>query len=150
MGISEELTQRLKAAMRAKDKIALAAVRSLKSAIMVEERRGELHSLTEAEKQKLVRRLVKQRQESATIFAEKGRNEAAEVERAELKVLETFLPQGLSGDEIAKLAADAVAESGASSLRELGLAMRLAKEKAAGRADGKTLADAVKALLQGS
>lgn len=150
MGISEELSQRLKDAMRARDKVALAAVRSLKSAIMVEERKGELHSLTEAEKQKLVRRLVKQRQESAAIFSEKGRDEAAENELAELKILESFLPQGLTADEIAQLAADAVAESGASSLKELGQAMRIARQKAGGRADGKTLADAVKALLQSS
>ncbi len=149
MGIAAQVGVRLKEAMKAKDKNALAAVRRLKNAIMVAEREGARRSLSEEEAIKLVRREIKQCEEAAEMYDANGKPEAAAVERSQVAVLEDFLPKALDPAAVEALAREAVAASGASSLKQLGQAMRVAREKAGGRVDGKTLVDAVRAVLQG-
>lgn len=147
MGISEAIMERLKEAMKAKDEVALAALRALKNAILVEERKGEIHTISEDDKTAIVRGQIKQRKESAETYAQSGRKDLADRELQEISILENFLPKALSAEELAAIVKQAVAESGATSVKDLGKAMKLAREKAGSRADGKALSDAVKAAL---
>lgn len=135
----------IKTAMKAKDAVALTALRALKTALTnaAIEKGGLGTELEEGEALAVVRKQVKQRQDSYQQFTDAGRAELAEKEEAEIKVLEGYLPQALSAEELEKLVDEAVAEAGATSRADMGKVMKLAQEKAAGRAEGKVLSAAV-------
>ena len=133
----------LKEAMKAKDKTRLGAIRMLLAAIQTEETEGTKHELTDDEVLKIIAREIKKRRESAEIYTQNGRQDLADTELAEVAVLEDYQPEQLSDEEVAKLIDEAVAETGATSMKEMGQVMKLATEKAAGRADGKRLSTAV-------
>ncbi len=137
------------AAMKAKDTIRLSTLRMAKAAVMNEEnKRGIGTVLTDEEVSRILQSLVKQRKDSIEQFTNNGRIELAEKEQSELSVLEEYLPQAASADEIAAAVVAAIAETGASSMKEMGLVMKAALAKLAGKtADGKMVSETVKAKL---
>jgi uncharacterized protein YqeY len=142
--IQSGLTDAIKDAMRAKDTVALTALRALKSAFLVlATAPGAAAEISEAEAVAVVRKQIKQREDSIAQFEQAGRTELADKERAEIAVLTRFLPQALSDAEIDALVAAAVAETGATTKAQMGAVMKLVSERAAGRADGKALSQAV-------
>jgi uncharacterized protein YqeY len=147
--LNQQITEDMKDAMRSKDALALNVIRALKSAVKnaAIESGGAGAELADPEIIAVVRKQIKQRQDSAAAFDEAARAELADKERAEITVLEKYLPQGLSEAEIAKLVDDAVAETGATSRKEMGQVMKLVQERAAGRAEGKALSQAVMSRL---
>lgn len=137
------------AAMKAKDANRLSTLRMAKAAVMNEEnKRGVGTVLTDEEITKILQTLVKQRKDSITQFTANGRTELAEKEQAELTVLEEYLPQAATAEEISAAVESAVAETGASSMKEMGLVMKAAQAKLAGKtANGKLVSETVKAKL---
>jgi len=135
----------LKAAMKAKDTTALNALRALKTALTnaAIEKGGLGTALEENEVLAAVRKQLKQRQDSIEQFEKAGRTELAATEKAEIAVLERYLPASLSADEIAALIDAAIAETGATGKADMGKVMKIVQERAAGRADGKTLSQEI-------
>jgi len=148
---SEQLQEDLKSAMRAKDVVALNALRALKTALTnaAIEKGGLGTALDPAEAVAIIRKQVKQRHESLDQYAANERPELAAIEQAEIAVLERYLPAALSAEELDALVSAAIVETGATSKAELGKVIKRVQEKAAGRADGKTLSQAVMKRLQG-
>jgi uncharacterized protein YqeY len=139
----------IKDAIRARDTVRLKALRMLKTAMKnaAIEKGGAEAVLDDVEAAAIIRKQIKQRQDAIEGFERGGRTELAEGERAEITVLAGYLPKELSPDEITGLAKAAVAEAGATSKRQMGIVMKIATAKAAGRVDGKTLSEAVQRLL---
>ncbi len=147
--LSQQITEDMKTAMRGKDALTLNTVRMLKSAVKnaAIEKGGADAELTDPEIIAVIRKEVKKRQDSAEQFEKGGRPELVEKENEEIAVLNKYLPQALSEDELAKLVDEAVAEVGATSRKEMGQVMKLLQETTGGRADGKALSQAVMAKL---
>ncbi len=139
----------MKTAMREKNTVALNTVRMLKSAIKnaAIEKGGANAELTDAEVMAVVRKEVKKRQDSIEQYEAAGRDELADQEKAEIEVLNDYLPEPLSSEEIVSIVEAAIAEVGATSRKEMGQVMKIVQEKTAGRADGKTLSQAVMSKL---
>ncbi len=151
MTISDKIDQDLKDAMRAKDADKLSVLRMLKSAVKYAaiEKVGQTAKLDDAEATAIIRKQVKQRQDSVESFVKGGRPELAEKERVEMAVLQTYLPQALPEDELNRLIDEALAETGATGKAQMGAVMKVLQAKVAGRADGRTLSQAVQAKLKG-
>jgi uncharacterized protein YqeY len=148
MSLSVKIMDAMKLAMKAKDVVALQALRSVKSAILLAQTEsGAKEELTEEAELKLLQKLVKQRKDSASIFSEQGRADLADPEIAEAAVIEQFLPEQLSEADVAIMVGDAIAASGASSMADMGKVMGIVNAKAAGRTDGKTISTIIKARL---
>lgn len=147
MTLQERLGQEIKSAMLAKDADRLNALRMLKSVIgyVLIEKKAE--ALSDADFISIVQKEVKKRRDSIEQFEKGGRPELAAKEKQEITVLETFLPQALSPDELEKLVRDSIAESGATSKKEMGAVIKAVQAKAAGRADGKSISQLVGKLL---
>lgn len=147
--LSDQVTEDIKTAMRAKDTTALGTLRALKSAIKNSaiEKGGADAVLDDAEVTTVIRKQIKQRQDSINQFEQAGRAELAEKEKAEMEVLEKYLPAALTQDEIDQAVTEAIAETGASSRADMGKVMKVVQEKTGGRADGKTLSQAVQSKL---
>jgi uncharacterized protein YqeY len=141
----ETLSEDIKNAMRAKDSVALNTLRALKSALTNAsiEKGGLGTPLEEAECLAIVRKQIKQRQDSIEQFEKAGRAELADNEKSELAILQKFLPAALSESEVAELLEKAVAETGATSKADMGKVMKVLQELVDGRADGRTLSQAV-------
>ena len=139
----------MKTAMREKNTVALNTVRMLKSAIKnaAIEKGGANAELTDAEVMAVVRKEVKKRQDSIEQYEAAGRDELADQEKAEIEVLNDYLPEPLSSEEIVSIVEAAIAELGATSRKEMGQVMKIVQEKTAGRADGKTLSQDVMSKL---
>lgn len=150
MSLKDKIISDLTTAMKAKDANRLSTLRMAKSAVMNEEnKRGIGTVLTDEEVTKILQTLVKQRKDSIEQFTANGRTELAEKEKTELAVLEEYLPQAASKEEIEKAVAEAISETGASSLKEMGMVMKAAQAKLTGKsADGRLVSEAVKAKLQ--
>ena len=147
MSIQSEVMSRMKEAMKAKDTVALEALRALKSAFLLANTSGGNVELSEADEVKIVQKLVKQRKDSAEIFTEQGRDDLAAPELAQAEVLEQFLPKQLSEEEIRTKVAQVIEQTGASSMKDMGRVMGMASKAMAGMADGKTISSIVKELL---
>ncbi|WP_459210680.1 GatB/YqeY domain-containing protein [Aquimarina rhabdastrellae] len=148
MSLQTEVMTAMKAAMKAKDQNALTSLRAIKSAILLAQTEsGAKEELTEEQELKLLQKLVKQRKDSATIFVEQGREDLAEPELAQAKVIEQFLPEQLSEEEIEKVVAEIIESTGAAGMKDMGKVMGAANAKLAGKADGKTISTIVKAKL---
>ena len=145
MSLNERIMEEMKDAMRAKDSVRLTVIRALKSAVKYAaiEQKGADGELDDVGVVGVVHKEVKKRKDSANTYRDAGRDDLAEKEEAEIAVLETFLPEALSDEEVGKLADEAVAEVGATSRKDMGAVMKLLQEKAAGRADNKALSQAV-------
>ncbi len=147
--LTQRITEDMKTAMREKNTVALNTVRMLKSAIKnaAIEKGGANAELTDAEVMAVVRKEVKKRQDSIEQYEAAGRDELADQEKAEIEVLNDYLPEPLSSEEIVSIVEAAIAELGATSRKEMGQVMKIVQEKTAGRADGKTLSQAVMSKL---
>lgn len=145
--LKDQIRADLKEAMKAKEKERTGTIRMLLAAIQTAETEGSKHEVDDAEIQKIIAREIKKRRESADIYKTNGRDDLAEAELAEASILEVYQPKQLDDDELAKLIDEAIAETGAESMAQMGQVMKAATAKAEGRADGKRLSEAVKARL---
>lgn len=147
MSLQQEVMAKMKEAMKAKDTVALTALRALKSAFMLANTEAGSGELTQADELKIVQKQVKQRKDSATVFTEQGREDLAAPELAEAAVLEQFLPKALSEEEIAKVVDEVIAKTGAEGMKDMGKVMGVVSKQLAGQADGKTISTIVKNKL---
>ncbi len=150
MSLKDKIGGDMTAAMKAKDANRLSVMRMAKAALMNEQnKRGAGYELSDDESMKVLQTLVKQRKDSIEQYERAGRTELAEKEQSELVVLQDYLPQGASKEEIENAVAEAIAETGASSIKEMGAVMKAAQTRLAGKsADGKLVSEIVKAKLQ--
>lgn len=137
----------MKDAMRAKDTVALEALRAVKSEILLAQTSGALEGLTEEDEIKILQKLVKQRKDSASIFAEQNRNDLAEPELAQIAVIEKFLPAQLSEAEVETAVAKIISDGNFSGMASMGQVMGIASKQLGGNSDGKTISTVVKKLL---
>ena len=138
----------MKVAMKTKDKTALEALRAIKSALLLaQSEAGGKEGLSGEEEVKLVQIQVKQRKDSAAIFKEQGREDLAGPELAQAAVIEQFLPEQLSEEEIEKVVVQIIDDTGASGMQDMGKVMGIVSKELAGKADGKTISTIVKAKL---
>lgn len=133
--------------MKAKDTVVLEALRAVKSALLLAQTEGSAKELTEGEELKLLQKLVKQRKDSAAIYREQGREDLAEPEIAQAAVIEKFLPEQLSEEEIAEVVEKIIADTGAQGMSDMGKVMGIATKQLAGKADGKVISTIVKQKL---
>ncbi len=149
MTLQQRVDSDLKEAMRAKDATKLGVLRMLKSALKYAAiaKSGAEAELSDAEVVQVIRKQAKQRQDSIESFEKGGRAELAEKEKEELAILTTYLPQGMSPDELAKVVRETIAELGATSKAQMGAVMKALQAKVDGRADGKTLSAEVQKQL---
>src|SRR6266699_3018164 len=149
MSLLQHVDSDLKEAMRAKDTRKLGVLRMLKSGLKYAAiaKSGAEAELSDAEAAQVVRKQVKQRQDSIESFEKGGRAELAAKEKEELLILDAYLPQAMSSDELAKVVRETIAETGATSKAQMGGVMKALQVKVAGRADGKTLSQEVQKQL---
>ena len=149
MTLQQRIDADLKDAMRAKDAGKLNVLRMLKSAIKnaAIEKGGATAELDDSETTQVIRKQVKQRQDSIDSFEKGGRAELADKEKEELALLQSYLPQAMSGEELSAAVRETIAEAGATSRAQMGAVMKLLQAKLAGRADGKTLSQEVQRQL---
>ena len=148
MSLSVQIMDEMKTAMRAKDTVALEALRAIKSEILLAQTAtGSKEEITQDEEVKLLQRLVKTRKESARIFTEQNRMDLVAPELAQIAVIEKFLPAQLTEVEVEAVIAKIIAETGASGIASMGKVMGLAAAQLGGTAEGKTISTIVKKLL---
>ena len=148
MSLQTKVMEALKEAMKAKDTIALESLRAIKSAILLAKpEAGATEELSEADEMKLLQKLVKQRKDSAALYAQQGRNDLAEPELAQMAIIEKFLPKQLSEAEVEEAVKGFIAEVGATSPKDMGKVMGVATKALAGKTDSKLISDIVKRLL---
>ena len=147
MTLEAQIMADLKTAMKAKDRIALEALRAIKTAILNEKTAAGATEMTEARELKLLTKLRKQRVESATIFRNQGREDLAAPEEAQIEIIERYLPAMLSESEIEAKVKEVIASTGASSLADMGKVMGQATGAMVGQADGKVISGIVRKLL---
>lgn len=145
--LKDQIRADLKEAMKAKEKERTGTIRMLLAAIQTAETEGAKHEVDDAEIQKIIAREIKKRRESAEIYQTNGREDLARTELGEAAILEEYQPKQLTDEELSQLIDDAVAETGATSMAQMGQVMKAATAKAEGRADGKRISEAVKARL---
>jgi len=149
MTLQERVDSDLKEAMRAKDATKVGVLRMLKSALKYAAiaKSGAEADLSEAETVQVIRKQARQRHDSIESFEKGGRAELAEKEKEELAILNSYLPQAISADELAKVVRQTIAETGATSKGQMGIVMKALQAKEGGRADGKTLSTEVQKQL---
>jgi uncharacterized protein YqeY len=148
MSLKNKITEDMKAAMRAKETARLGTIRLLLAALKQKEV-DERVELADADVLSIIEKMLKQRRESIAQFEKAGRNDLADTEKAEIGVLQAYLPQQMSEAEVAEAIAAAVAESGAAGPKDMGKVMGLLKSRLAGRTDMGKLSGLVKAKLSG-
>jgi hypothetical protein len=148
MSLQIKVMDALKEAMKAKDTVAMESLRAIKSAILLARTEsGATEELSEAEEVKLLQKLVKQRKDSAELYASQGRNDLAEPELKQLAIIEQFLPKQLSEAEVAAQVSAIISEVGATSMKDMGKVMGVATKQLAGKTDSKLISEVVKKLL---
>jgi uncharacterized protein YqeY len=147
MSLQQDIMTAMKAAMKSKDQVALAALRAVKSELLLAQTSGSGEGITEDEEIKILSKLVKQRKDSATIFTEQNRNDLAEPELAQAEVISQFLPAQLSEEDIEKVVVATIQKTGAQGMKDMGKVMGVVNKQLAGKADGKTISSIVKAKL---
>lgn len=148
MSLKQQIESDIKQAMLAKDKDKLRALRAIKSLILLAEtEKGGGDGISEQQEVQLLTKAAKQRKDSIEVFEKQGREDLASVEKAELAIIETFLPQQLTEEELKAELEKIIADTGASSPKEMGKVMGVATKALAGRADGKAISTMVKQLL---
>lgn len=149
MSLEQKVMQDLKAAMKDKDKKALRGIRAIKAAILLEKTSGDKEEMTEEREIKLLQKLVKQRKDSLAIYQKEGRDDLAQIEQEEIEVIERYLPEQISEEELLAEVDKVINETGASSMKDMGKVMGIATKRLAGRAEGKAISAAVKEKLSG-
>lgn len=147
MTLAEQIQEDMKTAMKEKNQARLAAVRAIKSEILLAQTSGKTDSVTDADILKIIQKMIKQRTDSISIYKEQGREDLVQEETAQLDFIKVYLPKQMSEAEVEAVVAKLVAESGASSIKDMGKVMKLANAELAGKAESKLIADKVKAAL---
>jgi uncharacterized protein YqeY len=149
MSLTERIDADLKDAMRAREAMRLGVLRMLKAALKntAIEKGGAEAQLDDAEATQVIRKQVKQRRDSFESFEKGGRPELAEKEKAEIAILEQYLPAHIGAEELSRLVREAIAEAGATSKAQMGAVMKALGPKVAGRADGRTISQEVQKQL---
>jgi uncharacterized protein YqeY len=144
MALQNQVMDALKTAMKAKDAVALESLRAIKSAILLQQSEAGAKELSPADEIKLLQKLVKQRKDSAALYNEQGRTDLAEPELAQAKVIEQFLPEPLSEVELDQLIQNVINELAAEGMKDMGRVVGEVSSRAAGKAEGKVIAQKVK------
>ena len=148
MALFEQVSKDIVAAMKAKDKVRLEALRNIKKVFLeAKTAPGAGDTLDDADAMKILQKLTKQGHDSADLYAGQGRQDLADAELAQVEVIESYLPQPLSAEEIEAAVKDIIAQTGAQTIKDMGRVMGVASKQLAGRADGKAISEAVKRLL---
>ena len=148
MKLENKISHEIKEAMRAKDNLRLETLRSIKSGIiLIKTKSSEKKDLTKNDEINLLQKLVKQRRESANIFKSQKRNDLANSEEAQLKIIQEFLPKQIEDLELEKIINDIILKFNAKSMKDMGIVMGNANKIVAGRADSKKIAEIVKKTL---
>ena len=148
MELFEKVSKDIVAAMKAKDKVTLEALRNIKK-VFIEAKTapGANDTLDDAAALKILQKLAKQGHDSADLYTQQTRPDLAEAEMAQVKVIESYLPKAMSAEEIEAAVKEIIAQTGATSIKEMGKVMGVASKQLAGKADGKAISDVVKKLL---
>ena len=147
MSLQTQVMEKMKAAMKAKDTVALEALRAVKSALLLLNSESGAEALSEEDEIKLVQKLIKQRKDSAAIFTEQGREDLVGPELAQSAVLEQFLPEQLTEEEVQKVVVQTIDAVGATGMKDMGKVMGIVSKELAGKTDGKTISRLVKEKL---
>ncbi len=148
MSLEQKVMADLKTAMLAKDEAGLRGLRAIKAAIIIAKTaEGAGGELKEEDEMKMLQKLIKQRKDSLEIYEQQKRDDLAQKEEEEIAVIEKFLPKQLDAEELKQILSKIIAETGASSVADMGKVMGAATKQLAGRADGKTIGAMVKTLL---
>jgi uncharacterized protein YqeY len=148
MSLQTQIMDKMKAAMKAKDTVALQALRAVKSAfLLAKTATGVQEDITEDQEIKIIQKQVKQRKDSAAIFIQQNRQDLADPELAEIAVLEQFLPKALSEEAVEVVVLATINNLGASGMKDMGKVMSAVSEELSGTADGKVIATLVKKNL---
>jgi len=149
MALEEKIMTDLKAAMKAKDQAALRGIRAIKSEIIKFKTSGTGDAFDDAAEVKLLQKLVKSRQDSLDIYVKQDREDLAVVEREEIAIIQKYLPEQMSMDDLKAKIGELIAQSGAAGMKDMGKVMGMASKSLAGKADGKTISTVVKEMLAG-
>jgi uncharacterized protein YqeY len=142
-----DINKEIKQAMLSKDSVKLASLRAVKSAIIMAQTEKGANDLDESGMQKIIQKQVKQRKDAAQIYIDQSRQDLADDELAQVKILEQYLPKQLDESEIKIVIEEIISSVGATSMADMGKVMGLVNQKLAGKADGKIIAQIVKAKL---
>lgn len=146
--LSNSIDQEIKKAMLAKDQAQLRGLRAIKAAfLLARTEKGSSEEVTEETEVKIIQKLIKQRRESSDIYKEQGRADLALVEDEEIEVISKFLPQQMDKSAVEAVIAKLIADTGSSSIKDMGKVMGMANKELAGKADGKLIAEVVKSQL---
>ena len=145
MSLVDKINEDIKAAMLAKEKEKLEAIRAIKSALLLAQTSGE--AVSEETEIKLLQKLVKQRRESAEIYKSQSREDLLKAEIFQAEIIEAYLPKQMSKDEVKSVIAAIIKETGVTNVKEMGKIMGVASKQLAGKADNKTISEVIKELL---
>lgn len=147
MSLEIIITEAIKTAMKAKDRVALDSLRAVKSQIILLQTEARGVEVTAEQEIAILQRMIKQRKDSYEQFTAQGRDDLAVVEEAQIKVIEQFLPSQLSSEELEVEIKQIISQTGAESMKDLGKVMGLASKNLAGKSDGKSISEMAKKLL---
>lgn len=147
MSLTDRINDDIKSAMKNREQDKLAALRDIKSKLLLEMTKGSDAEVSEAVELKILNKLYKQRIETAELYDGQGRDDLASEERSQAEVIKAYLPEPLSEDDIRTTVQEIIAQVGASSMADMGKVMGMATQKFAGRADGKVVSGIVRELL---
>lgn len=150
MSLADKINDGLKTAMKNKEKDKLAALRAIKSALLLEATKGGDGNISQADEMRILTKLHKQRKESAALYKEQGREDLAQEEEFQAGVIEEYLPEQMTEAEIEAKIEGIIAELGASGMKDMGKVMGRANAEMAGKAEGSAIAGIVKAKLSAS
>ena len=148
MSLIEQINNDIKAAMKAREKERLEALRGIKKVIIEAQTASGAGDLSDQDAIKIIQKLAKQGKDSADIYKDQGRDDLYDQEMAQVAVFESYLPEMMSEDELKKVIKDIIEKVGATSMKEMGKVMGIATKELAGKADGKLIADVVKESLK--
>jgi len=148
MSLINKISESIMIAMKKKDTVSLESLRAIKSSLLLAQtQKGNKSEISEEDEIKILQKLVKQRKESADIYIAQNRSELAEVEINQSKIIEKFLPEQMSLDQIEKIISELIDKTGASGMKDMGKIMGMASKQLSGKADGKTISNIVRAKL---
>lgn len=147
MNLLDRINQDLKTAMKEKQADKLSALRAIKSELLLVQTSGEGKNISQEKEIKIVQKLIKQRKDSAEIYQNENRKDLYEKELSEIKFLEEYLPEQMSEEELDAIIKQVIEQTGATSMKDMGKVMGLVNAKVAGKAEGKIIAQKVKAML---
>ena len=148
MGLELKIATALKEAMKSKNQTALTALRAVKSAILLHKtQKSSDGEMSQQDEMKILQKLVKQRKDSADIYKNQGRNDLADPELKEVEIIQQFLPEALSEDEVKEVVKYIIDETGAEGMKDMGKVMGISTKKLMGKADGKMISTIVREFL---